>query len=578
MNIARTHGVVVALTAALVLLPNLGGPPLWDDDEPRNAACSLAMHAGGDWIVPTYNGRLRVEKPVLVNWLQVAGFSACGTNEWGARLPSALLTLGTFLLVWRIGTLLFGAAAGCWAGVAMGTCLWTGIAGRACTPDAPLVFSATLALWLFVRGAGHRDGPVSISRGAALAVGAACGLAVLAKGPVGLLLPLTAFVLYATWQAAVDPGRTGPQLLRLPSAVRAAWRGIHAGAICIGAGAVAAPWYAAVTVQTDGEWLRGFLLVHNVGRFTAPMEGHSGSTILYYPLILLVGMFPWSSAAALIGLHAFRGLGQGDGANRTGTRLLVAWLVAWIVPFSLAATKLPGYAWPAYPALAVLTGWFIASWIARPAGSVDAWMRAAWGFLAAAGLAIGLVLPLVARRYAPGLEWLGLVGGVPLLGAALAWACQSLRSRIAASATWAATACLTVGLIVSLTPEALGRRGGPRSLFQAAALARPLHQGPIGAYRTPPSISFYGGRLTADGRVTELLTPADVATFVTANPGATIVVDSRFESQVAAILPPPYRVIGTTTALPESRRLLLMATGSRPQAGPLAANDSPPLR
>ena len=131
------------------------------------------------------------------------------------------------------------------------------------------------------------------------------------------------------------------------------------------------------------------------------------------------------------------------------------------------------------------------------------------------------MLPLVARRYAPGLEWLGLVGGVPLLGAALAWACQSLRSRIAASATWAATACLTVGLIVSLTPEALGRRGGPRSLFQAAALARPLHQGPIGAYRTPPSISFYGGRLTADGRVTELLTPADVATFVTANPGAT---------------------------------------------------------
>ena len=42
---ARSQGLLVAAFAALVLLPNLGVPPLWDDDEPRNAACSLAMHA-----------------------------------------------------------------------------------------------------------------------------------------------------------------------------------------------------------------------------------------------------------------------------------------------------------------------------------------------------------------------------------------------------------------------------------------------------------------------------------------------------------------------------------------------------
>ena len=60
MTYRRTDGLLVAALAAVVLLPNLGGPPLWDDDEPRNAACSLAMWNGGDWVVPTFNGRLRV--------------------------------------------------------------------------------------------------------------------------------------------------------------------------------------------------------------------------------------------------------------------------------------------------------------------------------------------------------------------------------------------------------------------------------------------------------------------------------------------------------------------------------------
>ena len=43
MTFHRSHGLLVAALAAVVLLPDLGGPPLWDEDEPRNAACSLAM-------------------------------------------------------------------------------------------------------------------------------------------------------------------------------------------------------------------------------------------------------------------------------------------------------------------------------------------------------------------------------------------------------------------------------------------------------------------------------------------------------------------------------------------------------
>lgn len=580
---ARSQALVVAALAALVLLPNLGAAPLWDDDEPRNAACSLAMRASGDWIVPTFNGRLRVEKPALVNWLHLAGFAVAGVNETGARLGSALLTLGTCLLVWRIATAVFSPAAGCWAGIAMATCLWTGVGGRAATPDAPLVFFTTLALWLFVRGArrpgpdgtGWRHGPVRLSCGAAAAIGAACGLAALTKGPVGVVPPVAAILGFTWWQAALDPGRGGGAAARLFATATTAWRGCRPLVILGVATAVAAPWYAAVGLRTDGAWLRGFFLVHNVGRFAAPMEGHSGSPFLYYPTVVLVGMFPWSAAAALIGLHALRAA-RGGSSDAVGVRLLAVWAAAWVVPLSLAATKLPGYVWPAYPAIAALTGLFFADWVRAPAAGTDRWMRLAWVVLGTTGVALAIGLPLVARRFAPGAAWLGLIGIVPLVGAAAAWSCQSLRSRLAASAALAATACATVGLLMAAGPDALARGAGTRHLIARLPAARAAAASPIAAYRAPPSTAFYGGRRAATGRIADLRAPAEVAAFVAANPGGHLVVDARFEQEVAPALPPDYRVLHATTTLPESRRLLLVGPATPP--GRLAAEPAARVR
>ncbi len=572
MTTTRLHGLVVAVTAALVLLPNLGGPPLWDDDEPKNAACSLAMHKTGDWVVPTFNGRLRVEKPALVNWLQMAGFAVAGVNETGARLASALLTIGTCLMAWRIGGELFRPDVGVWSGLAMATCLWTGVAGRAATPDAPLLFCTTLSLWLFIRGArmpaaggeGWRHGPVRLSPAAAVGVGAACGAAVLAKGPVGLVLPLGAFAAFAVWQAALDPTRSGSPTARALAAVRDAWRGVRPLVIIGSALAVAAPWYVAVAVRTDGAWLRGFFLVHNVGRFAAPMEGHSGSALLYYPLVVLIGMFPWSMASALIGHHAFHAARDGGGRDHAaGIRLLGVWIAAWVVPFSLAATKLPGYVWPAYPAIAALTGLFVADWIRRPSTSTDGWMRLAWAFLAASGVGIGIGVPALASRIAPGAAWLGLVGVVPVVGAAIAWRCQALRSRLAASGALAATACATVALLMAAGPELLGRAGGTRHLLTRLPATESAAM-PIATYRgTPPSTAFYGGLLTPDATVPELRLPAEVAAFVDEHPDAHLILDAQFEAEVTAALPRRYHVLHATTALPESRHLLLVGPATR---------------
>ena len=577
MPTTRPSGLAVAALAALVLLPNLGGPPLWDDDEPRNAACSVAMHKSGDWVVPTFNGRLRVEKPALVNWLHLAGFAVAGVNETGSRLASAILTLGTCLLTARIAGILFRPEVGTWAGITMATCLWTGIAGRAATPDAPLAFCTTLAFWLFVRGcsgSGWRHAPVRLPMRTAVGIGIACGLAVLAKGPVGVVLPLAGLGGFCWWQAALDPGREGSWLDRIATSCGEAFRGLRPFVILAAAAAVALPWYVLVSLRTDGIWLREFLLVHNVGRFAAPMEGHTGSALAYYPAVVLIGMFPWSMASVLVAHHAVR-TARSDANNAAALRLTACWLAAWLVPLSMAGTKLPGYVWPAYPALATAVGLFVADWIRRPSVATDGWMRLAWIFLATSGVALGAGLPIAAQRFAPGAEWLGFIGLVPVIGAAVAWHSQTLRSRQTASATWAATACATVGLLLGVGPAALGPAGGTRQLIAklaADAGARPV---PMASFGAPASAAFYGGMLAPDGVVKDLADPADAAGFVASNPGAHFVVDARYERHFTSVLPASYRVVQTAVSFPTNRTLLLL--GPRPDSPAIArASDVEP--
>jgi 4-amino-4-deoxy-L-arabinose transferase-like glycosyltransferase len=564
----RFHGWFVAATAMCVLLFGLGGPALWDDDEPKNAACSLAMLDSHDWVVPTFNGRLRVEKPPLVNWLHLAGFTVCGRNETGARLGSALLTIGTCLLTWQIGSTLLGPATGLLGGLAMATCVWTAVGGRAATPDAPLLFFTTLAFFLFVRGAGIRagggGGVPTVSLWSAVGIGGACGAATLAKGPVGLALPLLAFLAFAAWRR-----RSCPQV-----GWAAALGGIRPLTIVLAAAAVAAPWYAWVTFRTDGEWLRGFLFVHNIGRFASAMEGHSGS-ILYYPTVVAVGLFPWSIVlAAMLAHAAFILRSRGADDRREPLQLLACWAIVWIGGFSCAGTKLPGYIWPAYPALAIATGLFLANWAdgradfpwprfperfrklrmkmdRDPDHLIGLVMRVAWSILAATGLALTIGLPMAANRLAPGCEWLGVLGLIPLAAAVVAWQSQSTGHRHRALTAMAFAACLLVTLMASLAAESFSRAQGPRTLI--AQLGEPAKECQWAClWNVPPSLVFYTG-----ARIEKLETVDDVAAHLRRYPRARVVIDSRQETLVAASLPPDCGVLSRVPTLAEHDFLLI---------------------
>ena len=145
------YGAIVAGMALLTFFLGLGGPQLFDEDEPKNAACGREMFVRGDWIVPTFNEELRTDKPILVYWFMLTAYHLFGVTEFAARFWSAALGVGTCVITYHIGRVLFSPRAGMWAGVMLGSTLMFTTVARASTPDSTLIFFTTLSLFLFVK-------------------------------------------------------------------------------------------------------------------------------------------------------------------------------------------------------------------------------------------------------------------------------------------------------------------------------------------------------------------------------------------------------------------------------------------
>lgn len=370
----------------------------------------------------------------------------------------------------------------------------------------------------------------------AIGIGLACGFAILAKGPVGIVLPMMAFALtagvlhsksiftsYKSWICSVATSLRPLTILAVATAV-------------------ALPWYVLVGLRTNGEWIRDFLLVHNAGRFMAPMEGHSGS-FLYYPMILAIGLFPWSIILLAAPAHAVF-LWRTNRLTSSHFRAVTfsgSWALIWIGTFAIAGTKLPGYIWPAYPAISVITALYIADWLRGRTGweklifrsmtsekAADLVMNIGWLALAAVGICLTTSIPLVLQKIAPGNEWLGLLGLLPIIAAAAAFLLQRRGHAglaIGALTTFSILFVATLGGLVSVR---LARHQGTSTLL--ATLSPSAREGNWASIKTPrPSLVFYTQK-----NVDKLESISASIEHLRTNPSAKLVVEA---DELPAILP-----------------------------------------
>jgi 4-amino-4-deoxy-L-arabinose transferase-like glycosyltransferase len=502
----RFHYSLIVGVAAILHFPNLGAHSLWDVDECINAEAGREMYVSGDWVVPRFNFRLRDAKPAMLYWLQSMAYAAFGVNEFAARFPSALAGTIAMLLVYELGRRLFSAATGCLASIIFGSAVLVCVIHHAATPDAILLCSIVLVMLAFWSGYAPESGDGPPRRSWYVPVGAACGLATLAKGPIGVVLPVAVIGTFLLWQR---------QLKSLVD--RRLFRGI--GAFLI----VAAPWYVAVTAETQGAWTRGFLMTNNVRRFLEPMEHHRGP-LYFYPLSIAAGFFPWSvflipalvrggrmcwrrwavTDDRLVAESLFRPEGEPELGRAPAYRFLFCWAVVYLTFFSAASTKLPNYVLPLYPALALLTARMLVRWQARRVALSGWLMPASLSLLAisGAGVAAGfliaggvIALPGVSVPPMPGLGRLAGLGIIPIAGAIVASLYLMLQRRSALVMTTAATAVAFAGVLAALAGVALDDYKDPRRMIETAGACRPDQDIRIASYRfTRPSLVFYCGR------------------------------------------------------------------------------------
>jgi 4-amino-4-deoxy-L-arabinose transferase-like glycosyltransferase len=588
----------VLTLSAILLFVNLGSARLWDRDEPRNAGCAAEMMQRGDWIVPTFNGELRSQKPVLLYWLIGSAYAVFGVNEFAARFWSALLSLGTVGLTYLIGKRLLGSQSATIGALALATSVMFLVAGRAATPDAALIFCQTLALTFFVYATFaprhqaaeplklRHEGeyfPKSIRR--TIPIYAAMGLGVLAKGPIGFLMPsaiIGMFLLIETLPV-VRPDQLEPHgywtrgLIRLgrlfgPRHLLKCVLLMNPLLAVPVIAAVAAPWFVAVAKRTDGVFLERFFMTENLGRAVTTFENHGGG-LWFYPVAIALGFFPWSFFLVPMFLGLDRRLSRQHPAAM-GLTLLACWIGVQVGIFSLFSTKLPSYVTPCYPALALCCGFILERW------SSELSRLGAWGdklllaTIALAGIALAIGFRIAGSRYLDGSTWLMYLGLLWVAVAFLGW--RFVRSnRIDRWITAFQGAAVIFGLgVFGFATLSVDR------MQQADRLLEPIQSRgtPVAAYRClEPSWVFYLGRPIHELATDSTGAPEPLggpirfwhprrrilpAQFVSEHPDACFITTEHAWPELQAQLPSGYEIVETVPYFLREKKLVLVATRS----------------
>ena len=349
--------------------------------------------------------------------------------------------------------------------------------GRAASMDMLLAALVTASIGLFGLAALGIAGRLAIP-----AAFACAGLATLAKGPLGLVLPALVAIAYV----AATPRSAG---------CSAAWSSPVPWLVLL---AVAGPWYALVLQAQGRAFVDTFLLDHNLQRFTSTIHRHPGPVVYYLP-VLLAGLFPWSGLLAPAFAFARPRRDRAD-------LFVLAWLLAPLLFFSLAGSKLPGYILPCLPPLAILMGRAADRLVQgeRAGTRLAGVITVVLGGLVAAGL---IVLARGGERAWP----LFVPVGAWTLLLALAFSARIGRAPDAALRLMRVGAAGLLVLLTGAAPPVLRARESGRDLFLPAGGREVLAWG---AWRT----AWMAGYFYNDGRVREIAGLPDVQRAASAGP------------------------------------------------------------
>lgn len=327
---------LILIGAAMFFVPFTGRVHLFDWDEINFAECAREMIVSDDYLNVQIGFRPFWEKPPLFIWMQVLSMKAFGINEFAARFPNAVCGIITLLLLYTIGKKQISHRFGTWWALIYASSVLPHLYFRSGIIDPWFNLFIFLSVYLFILYAspektapGRRKLYITLS-------GIAAGLAMLTKGPVGVLLPgLVIAVFYAilAWRKFVIK-RTNPVMT---------WPGVPGTLLFFAALLLTGgSWFIVQWMNGHSDMVMKFIH-YQVRLFTQPDAGHGGHWS-YHFWVLLFGVFP-ASIPAIGSLSVKRGE-EFSVKHFHWIMSILFWTV--LLMFSIVKTKIVHYSSLAY--------------------------------------------------------------------------------------------------------------------------------------------------------------------------------------------------------------------------------------
>jgi 4-amino-4-deoxy-L-arabinose transferase-like glycosyltransferase len=372
-NIRWRSLLLLLLVSGALLYPCLSFY-LFEPDEGRYAEIPREMLARGEWIVPYLQGEPYLDKPPLLYWLVMASYRLLGEHDWSARLIPALAVQGCILLTYLLGRWSLGERGAFWGALALSLAPGFVSVGRLLVLDGLLAFWVILSIFAAfeaVRGVRFRWGWWILST-------FACGLGILAKGPIAVILLVPPICLHRWLAKSCRP---------------ISWRQWSIFGFVILS--LVTPWYLAMCLRIPS-FARYFFWEQNVVRFLSPFD-HLRPVWFYLP-VLLGGLLPASLLIPSLIRYLISGREE-EARGRTPELGFMMLAGGWCVLFFTASgCKLPTYILPAYPFAALALGYYLVR---------SRWLNSRWTKIVT-GLSVAmlcgchyLVVPWYAEFHSP---------------------------------------------------------------------------------------------------------------------------------------------------------------------------------
>lgn len=336
-NISTNHRLVFVILitfSCFVLFFDLGGRGFQNKDYLRFAETAREMMYTGDYVVPHYAGKIYLAKPPLLMWSIVLSSKFNGIiAPFTARIPSALCALLSIITVFLFGRHLYkNPLAGFWAGLVLLSNYMFFLYSRTIKTDMMLTAFILAALYTFYVG---YTSDAQKRRIYFILFYVSVALAILTKGPLGLILPLLIIFVYLLGKKELAFFRHMHWLM-----------GVSIIGVIIG------PWVVLMSQRIGLDTVIKNAFSESVVRYSTEEYGHKQPFYFFLPE-LIKGFLPYSVFFPATFVYLFSKKVERKHGDRWW---LSAWFFTIFVFMSISRCKSARYILPLYPALALMIG------------------------------------------------------------------------------------------------------------------------------------------------------------------------------------------------------------------------------